>query len=135
MAAEFTTPTARRLLPPARSRIIGPTMTHSLLCTSPAIDKGFSFTLITDQRGGTRPFDFADAIFPNAVGGDGSDIGAFETQAGGGCVPEAQSPNPQPTTNEDNSVSVQLKAVYSQNVQMTFSIDTPPTSGSLGLIT
>src|SRR5205085_2244099 len=81
----------------------GPTMTHSLLCTSPAIDKGFSFTLTTDQRGGTRPFDFADAIFPNAVGGDGSDIGAFETQAGGGCVPEAQSPNPQPTTNEDNS--------------------------------
>src|SRR5207249_3652572 len=87
-----------------------------------------------DQRGGTRPLDFADAIFPNAVGGDGSDIGALEIQAGGGCVPTAESPNPQPTTNEDNPVTVQLKAVYSQNVQMTFSISQNPANGVLGSI-
>jgi len=111
-----------------------PTLTQSLQCTSPAIDKGNAFGLTNDQRGGTRPLDFADAIFPNAAGGDGTDIGAFETQAGGGCVPEAQSPNPQPTTNEDNAVNVQLKAVYSQNVQMTFSISQNPTNGTLGPI-
>ena len=113
----------------------GPTLTHSLQCTSPAIDKGNAFTLTSDQRGGTRPVDFADAIFPNAAGGDGSDIGAFETQAGGGCVPEAQPPNPQPTTNEDTAVTVQLKAVYSQNVNMTFSISQSPANGTLGPIT
>jgi|GEM_PF-958927 len=112
----------------------GPTMTHSLQCTSAAIDKGKAFGLTSDQRGGTRPLDFADAIFPNAAGGDGTDIGAFETQAGGGCVPEAQPPNPQPTTNEDNAVVVQLKAVYSQNVQMTFSISQNPANGTLGPI-
>jgi hypothetical protein len=112
----------------------GPTMTHSLQCTSPAIDKGSAFGLTNDQRGGTRPLDFADAIFPNAAGGDGSDIGALETQAGGGCVPTAQSPNPQPTTNEDAPVTVQLKAVYSQNVQMTFSISQSPANGVLGPI-
>ena len=32
--------------------------------------------LIFDQRGAPRPFDFAS--IPNAAGGDGSDIGAFE---------------------------------------------------------
>ncbi len=113
----------------------GSTLTHSLQCTSPAIDKGKAFGLTNDQRGGLRPLDFADTVFPNAVGGDGTDMGAFETQAGGGCVPDAQSPNPQPTTNEDSPVTVQLKAVYSQNVQMTFSISQSPANGTLGAIT
>jgi CSLREA domain-containing protein len=54
----------------------GPTETHALLPTSPAIDKGNSFGLTTDQRGSPRPVDIAS--IPNAVGGDGSDIGAFE---------------------------------------------------------
>jgi len=54
----------------------GPTFTHALLSTSPAIDRGRSGTLTLDQRGETRPKD-ASAI-PNADGGDGSDIGAFE---------------------------------------------------------
>lgn len=56
----------------------GPTKTHRLLPDSSAIDKGGAVTppLTTDQRGQARPNDFASV--PNAGGGDGSDIGAFE---------------------------------------------------------
>jgi hypothetical protein len=54
----------------------GPTPTMALLPGSPAIDQGNSFGLTTDQRGALRPFDFPS--IPNASGGDGSDIGAFE---------------------------------------------------------
>ncbi len=54
----------------------GPTPTMALLSNSPAIDKGKSLGLTTDQRGAPRPFDFATSA--NAGGGDGSDIGAFE---------------------------------------------------------
>ena len=55
----------------------GPTHTHALLAGSPALDAGNS-TLITDQRGLTRPVDLTATA--NAAGGDGSDIGAFEFQ-------------------------------------------------------
>jgi len=54
----------------------GPTPTMALPTNSPAVDQGNSFGLTTDQRGASRPFDFAS--IPNASGGDGSDIGAFE---------------------------------------------------------
>ena len=43
---------------------------------SPAIDKGFANGLTTDQRGVPRPNDLPG--FPNAAGGGGSDIGAYE---------------------------------------------------------
>ena len=56
----------------------GPTFTQALLPGSPAIDKGKTFGLTTDQRGLPRPFDFASIA--NATGGDGSDIGAFEVE-------------------------------------------------------
>src|SRR5262249_1186372 len=59
----------------------GPTATHALLSSSIAIDQGNSFGLTTDQRGMTRPCDLA--MIPNAAGGDGSDVGAFEMQ--GAC--------------------------------------------------
>jgi hypothetical protein len=108
----------------------GPTKTHALQCTSPAIDKGKAFTLTTDQRGGVRPFDLADAIYPNAAGGDGSDIGAYETQTGGGCQPVAVPPNPQPSTNEDTQVTITLKGTYSQNFPLTFIITQQPAHGS-----
>jgi CSLREA domain-containing protein len=55
----------------------GPTPTHALLPGSPAIDKGNSFGLTTDQRGLTRPVDISS--ISNAS--DGADIGAFELQA------------------------------------------------------
>ena len=53
----------------------GPTQTLALLPGSPAIDTGFSSGWSIDQRGFPRP---AGTI--KAVGGDGSDIGAFEVQ-------------------------------------------------------
>jgi hypothetical protein len=56
----------------------GTTPTHALLSGSPAIDKGFSFSLTTDQRGLVRPVD--NPSITNAASGDGSDIGAFEQQ-------------------------------------------------------
>jgi hypothetical protein len=54
----------------------GPTLTRALLSGSPAIDKGHSSGLTTDQRGFTRPVDLPN--ISNAPGGDGNDIGAFE---------------------------------------------------------
>jgi hypothetical protein len=69
----------------------GPTFTHALwtasavpdascTCASPAIDAGKNFTTATtDQRGFFRTFD--NFSIPNATGGDGTDIGAFEVQA------------------------------------------------------
>jgi hypothetical protein len=58
----------------------GPTFTRALLPGSPAIDKGDSGGLTTDQRGSSRPIDLAGIV--NANGGDGSDIGAFEVNGG-----------------------------------------------------
>ena len=55
----------------------GPTPTMALPTNSPAIDQGNSFGLTTDQRGAPRPFDYPSIA--NAGGGDGSDIGAFES--------------------------------------------------------
>jgi CSLREA domain-containing protein len=58
----------------------GPTQTVALLKGSPAIDKGTSNgltgTLTTDQRGLSRTVD--NSSTPNANGGDGTDIGAYE---------------------------------------------------------
>ena len=65
----------------------GPTQTHRLLTGSPAIDRGKNFAvdennnpIATDQRGVTRPVDLDDPPYPNAAGGDASDIGAYELQ-------------------------------------------------------
>jgi len=71
----------------------GPTQTVALLLGSPAIDKGtsagLSGNLTTDQRGAGFPRIFEDVTVPNANGGDGADIGAFELQTG--------NPTPTPT--------------------------------------
>jgi hypothetical protein len=73
----------------------GPTLTHALLPASPAIDQGKHDTIAalasdTDQRGPgfVRPCD--DPNVPNAPGGDGSDIGAFELQGVCNRPPVAQ---------------------------------------------
>ena len=54
----------------------GPTWTHALLPGSPAIDRGSSGGVTTDQRGQPRPFKFPFLI----AAADGSDIGAYELQ-------------------------------------------------------
>jgi hypothetical protein len=56
----------------------GPVWTMRPLANSPALDAGRS-GLATDARGSRRVVDFPNV--PNALGGDGSDIGAFELQA------------------------------------------------------
>jgi CSLREA domain-containing protein len=58
----------------------GPTQTMALLDGSPAWDKGKNFGVAIDERGLPRPYD--DPTLVNANGGDGSDIGAVEMQAG-----------------------------------------------------
>src|SRR5437868_2292233 len=63
-----------QLAPLADNGWDSPTM--ALRLTSPAVDKGYSFGITTDQRNAPRPYDFHS--IPNAAGGDGSDIGAFE---------------------------------------------------------
>jgi CSLREA domain-containing protein len=64
----------------------GPTQTLGLRCGSPAIDKGSSAgltgALTTDQRGTGFARTVDDPLVPNAAGGDGTDIGAFEYGAG-----------------------------------------------------
>jgi hypothetical protein len=55
----------------------GPTRTMALLAGSPALDKGHSSGSSTDQRGLARPVD--SPAIANAPGGDGADIGAFES--------------------------------------------------------
>ena len=57
----------------------GRPFTHALLAGSVAIDKGNSSGLAVDQRNYHRPIDIAG--IPNAPGGDGADIGAFEFQS------------------------------------------------------
>ena len=66
----------------------GPTLTHAPLENSPAIDQGKDIGPVApgytatgeDQRGSTRPVN--DPDIANAVGGDGSDIGAVELAVG-----------------------------------------------------
>jgi hypothetical protein len=59
----------------------GPTKTHAPLEGSPVIDKGKNMlTVNTDQREFPRPVDLDDSTYPNAEGGDSTDIGAFEVQ-------------------------------------------------------
>lgn len=56
----------------------GPTPTLALGPGSAAIDRGNAFGVAIDQRRLPRPSDFG--AVPNALGGDGSDVGAFELQ-------------------------------------------------------
>ena len=71
----------RRFARPGRPRWAAVKWSSSLVFCflrfdSPAIDAGHSGGLTTDQRGLPRPID--DPNTPNAEGGDGSDIGAYE---------------------------------------------------------
>jgi hypothetical protein len=52
----------------------GSTLTFALLSNSPAVDRGNSFGVSTDQRGAPRP----SVSLPGSKPGDGSDIGTFE---------------------------------------------------------
>ena len=73
---------------------------------SPALDRGFSFGLTSDQRGRSRPFD--DPAIPNASGGDGSDIGAVEI--GSGPAPTSVVSRKVHDVNLNQSFDIQLSA-------------------------
>jgi hypothetical protein len=65
-----------------------------LLPGSPAVDQGKALGGTTvDQRGLARTVNLADGDFPNSVGGDGTDIGAFESQTLPNSQPGAFSGN------------------------------------------
>jgi hypothetical protein len=67
----------------------GPTETIALLAGSPAIDKGSSSGLtgnLSDDQRGVGYVRTIDGPTPNATGGDGTDIGAFEVGAGFSAV-------------------------------------------------
>jgi hypothetical protein len=67
----------------------GPTPTFVLGRSSPAIDKGKVLNGASlDQRGLARAVNQNDGDYPNAVGGDGSDIGAVEVQGSPNFRPE-----------------------------------------------
>jgi hypothetical protein len=57
----------------------GITPTQALLPGSPAINKGKCFGIHEDQRADYRPYEYPGIA--NAIGGDGTDIGAFELGA------------------------------------------------------
>lgn len=58
----------------------GPIQTHALLSGSPALDKGSNnpAALTNDQRGAGFARTVDMPVVPNATGGDGTDVGAFE---------------------------------------------------------
>lgn len=97
----------------------GPTQTHALRADSLALDKGTSSSLAgvldTDQRGVGFARTVDNANVPNATGGDGTDIGAFELD------PAAPTPTPTPTPTPVN-ISIQ----DAQAVE--------PTAGSINMI-
>ena len=76
----------------------GPTRTMALPPGSPAVDKATSVGLTADQRGFARPVVFP--AIPNAPGGDGADIGAFELQP-----PPPSPPPPSPDTEVEGSAT------------------------------
>src|ERR1051325_1085094 len=85
------TPLDPKLDPAGLQNNGGPTKTIKLVTGSPAIDKGISNGLTTDQRGPgfARKFDFPS--IGNAAGGDGTDIGAYEVQ-GSPCLTDTTPP-------------------------------------------
>ena len=98
------------------------------LPASPAIDKGNSFGLTTDQRGFTRPVDLSDSAYPDAADGDAADAGAVEVNYSFTATAGA----PQSTTVNTN-FATQLQVTLTESgrpvsgVTVTF---TAPTNGA-----
>jgi CSLREA domain-containing protein len=87
----------------------GPTPTHRLRSTSPALDKGNAFGSTIDQRGRPRPFDIPGASNTS----DGADIGSFELQAVSQFAPFAN--NDSYTVAEDDLLAVNAPGVLSND--------------------
>jgi len=83
-------------------------LTHALLAGSVARDKGHSSGTTTDERGLTRPCD--EAGIPNATGGDGGDVGAYEEQGACGA------PNAPPDAVDDFATFAEDSGAHVINV-------------------
>jgi CSLREA domain-containing protein len=100
----------------------GPTQTVALLAGSPAIDQGTSEgltgSLTTDQRGVGFARTFDDPAIPNASGGDGTDIGAFEAQTAFPTPTPTPTPPPTPTPTPSTfaNISTRLDVETGDNV-------------------
>jgi hypothetical protein len=102
----------------------GYTQTYSLVCGSPAIDKGKNFDFAgTDQREGNFVRTFDDPVVANAGGGDGTDIGAFEVQTS--CSTPCISA-PIVTTSADSGPGSLRKAIQDACPASTISFDMSP---------
>jgi VCBS repeat-containing protein len=110
----------------------GPTMTHALLCGSPAIDQGKNpIGLTTDQRGAGFARKFDDPAMGNAADGDGTDIGAFELQEPPVCNTAPVANGDSYSTNEDTPLSgstVLVNDSDSENDTLTASLVGGPTN-------
>lgn len=102
----------------------GWTQTHALQAGSPAIDKGDSFGLTTDQRGSVRPFN--QVTISNTS--DGSDIGAHEF--GSPAIWSADTPAGAPVTIAAGPVTVTFSGVTQPGVTTVVERD-PISAGTL----
>ncbi len=107
----------------------GATETRALQSNSPALDKGKSFGLTTDQRGLPRPIDRPNQTPAN--NGDNSDIGAFEMPLNRAPVASV-SPNPI-ETNEDTPLTAAILASDLDGDSMTLTVTDTTDHGTLTL--
>jgi predicted outer membrane repeat protein len=116
----------------------GPTATIALQATSPALDRGKSNTILTnnnDQRGEPRPFD--DPNVTNASGGDGSDIGAYEADVRTIIWAKVGSDfQLKFTTIVGHTYEVQNRMILNSGTWMTVNdtVPAPPISGTGGIV-
>jgi hypothetical protein len=116
LGGDMATPLDPKLGPLANNG--GPTPTMALLSGSPAIDRGSSAGTATDQRGRLRPIDNFE--IPNASGGDGSDIGAFELQ------PQPIGLAAEPKVNGDVAITFLSEIGRSYRIERRDSLDAAP---------
>ncbi len=112
----------------------GPTLTFALQSGSPAIDQGgVAAGVTTDQRGYPRPVDLPSIT--NAVGGNGSDIGAFEVQSLGYMVFSVQPSNTVAGAAISPAVTVRILDQFgnltTSTANVTLAIGTNPGGGTL----
>ena len=100
----------------------GPTQTHGLLNSSPAIDTGVANGDTTDQRGQPRTV----PLPPPDGAGDGTDIGAYELQAL--AAPETSIDSGPNGTIESSSATFAFSGTFDQPGPLTFecSVDGGP---------
>lgn len=114
----------------------GPTFTQALAPCSPAIGQGNrdaipALALNVDQRGLPRPA--GGSTITNTTGGDGSDIGAFELQAGVNCPSITVSPGSLPDGTPGVAYEQTISASGSAATPLCFLVSSGALPAGLGL--